>query len=66
MTGIIDGLGSLGTAIGSLVLGITLESYGWKYGFLMIIATVMVLTLVPLCRIFIKDIKDIRKQLRES
>jgi sugar phosphate permease len=48
VTGIIDGMGSLGTAIGQFIIGYSVTSLGWKHGYLMIISTITVLTLIPL------------------
>ena len=48
VTGIIDGLGSLGTAIGQSVIGYLAQTYGWKYGFLLVISIAILMTLLPL------------------
>ena len=52
ITGVIDGIGSLGTAIGQLVIGFTSEELGWRYGYLFVITILTVLTLLPLFNIF--------------
>lgn len=65
VTGLIDGMGSLGTAVGQLVVGATADSLGWKYGYLMIISVVILSTLIPLSSILIKDINFIRQKLKE-
>ncbi len=56
VTGIIDGLGSLGTALGQLLLGYTIQKYGWKWGYLFVIAIVSSSTVFPLLPILFKEI----------
>ena len=38
VTGIIDGSGSVGSAIGQFVVGVTETAYGWRYGYLLLVA----------------------------
>ena len=52
VTGIIDGLGSLGTAIGQSVIGYLVQNYGWKYGYLLVISVAILMTILPLAGIF--------------
>ena len=40
ITGIIDGTGSIGSSIGQFVVGQTQEAWGWRYGYLMLVAVV--------------------------
>ena len=51
VTGIIDGIGSLGTSIGQIVIGLTAESLGWRDGFLLVLTVVTFCTLLPLWNI---------------
>lgn len=60
VTGIIDGLGSLGTAIGQLVIGFTASEFGWRWGYLFVITLVTLGTLIPLWRLLVKDLRDIK------
>jgi len=66
VTGIIDGMGSLGTSVGQLIIGITAEKFGWKYGYLMIISFFIFLTLIPLSGLFVKDVKFIYQKMKEK
>ena len=61
VTGIIDGMGTLGTAAGPFIFGRMLGRYGWTYGYLAIIATVTALTMIPLSTILCREIKEIRQ-----
>jgi OPA family glycerol-3-phosphate transporter-like MFS transporter 3 len=61
VTGIIDGLGSLGTAFGQFLIGRTSKAYGWRYGYLLIISIAIFCTLIPLGKMFLKDLEDIRE-----
>ena len=63
MTGIIDGSGSVGASIGQFTVGATETAYGWRYGYLLLVAIMQTITIIPLSKIFcdeIQDIKDIR------
>ena len=46
------------------VLGNLIEAWGYRYGFLMIVTFMITLTLVPLIIILIKDIHEVRKDLK--
>lgn len=59
VTGIIDGMGTLGSASGPFLYGKMLENYGWQYGFLLIVSIVIGLTLFPLSRVLIKEIREL-------
>ena len=56
VTGIIDGMGSLGTAIGQFIIGHSVTSWGWKNGYLMIISFVIALTLIPMGKMMRKEL----------
>ena len=56
VTGIIDGLGSLGTAIGQAIIGFTISSFGWQYGYLLIISISILSTLIPLSKVLLREI----------
>ena len=53
VTGIIDGLGSLGTALGQKLISLSIAAYGWKYGYMMVISFSILITLIPLGKILI-------------
>ena len=38
VTGIIDGSGSVGSSVGQFVVGATVTAYGWRYGYLLLVA----------------------------
>ena len=59
MTGIIDGMGSLGTAVGQFIIGHSVTYFGWKYGYLAIISGVILLTLIPMGKMMVKELKEI-------
>ena len=59
MTGIIDGTGSLGTALGQLIIGITEAHYGWEYGYLLVISIDLTLCIIPLTKVCIEDVYGI-------
>ena len=69
VTGIIDGLGSLGTSVGQLVVGFTTTYWKWRYGYLLVITLVCFSTILPLASRVRKDlneIKEIRAKRREE
>ena len=55
-------MGTLGTAIGTLIVGYCVESYGWKYGFLLLITVAPAMTVIPLGRSFIKEYREIKRE----
>jgi sugar phosphate permease len=64
VTGIIDGMGSLGTAVGQFIIGHSVTQFGWKYGYLAIISGVILLTLIPMGKMMIKELKEIQELRR--
>ena len=67
VTGIIDGMGTIGAAIGQFTVGWTQTEFGWRYGYLLLVSIIQTITIVPLARIFyqeINEIKEIRRQER--
>ena len=68
ITGIIDGIGTSGTGLAQVILGKTIDSYGWFYGYLLILAILISLAVLPLSRVFIREIKEIReiRRLRKT
>jgi len=58
VTGIIDGLGSLGTSVGQIVIGLAAESVGWRDGFLLFLTIVTFCTIIPLVRVMMIDCKE--------
>ena len=65
ITGIVDGMGNAGTGIGQLVLGLTIQNFGWTYGYLLPISIAITITIIPLSLIFYQELQEIRR-LRES
>ena len=61
IAGIVDGFGSVGTATGMLLLGYFIQSFGYQYGFLLVITFMITLTLVPLSVVMAKEIRDIQR-----
>ena len=65
IAGIVDGCGSLGTGTGMLILGIFIDNWGYRYGFLMIVSIMISCTLIPLSFILKRDLAEIQ-QLRAA
>ena len=51
VTGIIDGSGSVGASIGQFTVGATQSAFGWRYGYLLLIAIAQTVTIIPLAKI---------------
>ena len=49
----------------NLILGATIEAYGWFTGYIMIIASVIVLAMFPLGPVFCNEMTEIR-QIRRT
>ena len=60
ITGIIDGTGSAGSAIGQLIVGATLPAWSWRYGYLAVISVDITICIVPVLIILIKEISEYR------
>ena len=60
ITGIIDGTGGIGSAIGQFSVGAMENAWGWRYGYLLLVAVVNSLTIIPLSIILKDEIKDIK------
>jgi sugar phosphate permease len=61
ITGIIDGTGSAGSAIGQLIVGATLPAWGWRYGYLAVISVDITICIIPVVIILIKEISQYRR-----
>ena len=61
VTGIIDGLGSMGTSLGQLVIGHAVDAYDWKYGYLLVLSLAASTTAIPLCWPRRRELKEIRR-----
>lgn len=61
ITGIIDGIGSAGFGIGQLVIGYTIERYGWTNGYWLVISSTLAATIIPLGIIFCQELAEIRQ-----
>lgn len=60
VTGIIDGMGSVGASIGQFTVGATKSKYGYRNGYILPVAIAQTLTILPLLRLTIKEIGQIR------
>jgi len=58
ITGIVDGIGSAGSGIGQLILGFTVEAYGWQLGYLLQISLSLVACLIPIAFISCQEIQE--------
>ena len=61
ITGLIDGTGSAGSAIGQLIIGATYTPWGFKWGYLAIISVDITVCIVPVVIILIKEISEYRR-----
>ena len=59
VTGVIDGIGSLGSTVGSALIGYTSTKWGWKNGYLLVFTFMISLVLIPMIVMFIKEFKEI-------
>lgn len=59
VTGIIDGTGTMGAAIGQLIIGYTRDWWQWQYGYLLVIAIDISLTIIPISRILFDEFSEI-------
>ena len=65
ITGIIDGVGTSGAGSGQVVLGATIEAYGWFSGYILIIAVMTALAILPLAKVFFREVREIRDIRRQ-
>jgi len=54
-------MGSLGAAFGAFILGITIAAYGYKWGFNFVISMVILVAVLPLSKILVFEVKQIRE-----
>ena len=69
VTGIIDGIGTSGSGVGQVILGKTIQSFGWFYGYILFIAILITMAAVPMSRVLVREINEIRiirRQKREA
>ena len=66
ITGMIDGIGTSGTGLGQVILGATIHSFGWFYGYILIIAIVISVSAIPLSRVFYREVKEILQIRRQN
>ena len=59
VTGIIDGTGTLGSALGQFVVGLTQPAYGWQSGYLLIIAIDITVTVLPIMKIVYDEVREL-------
>ena len=62
---IVDGSGALGSAIGQLIIGATKKQFGWRDGFWLFISVDIVFAVVPLFKILVEELIQIRQILRD-
>ena len=59
ITGIVDGIGTTGSGLGQLILGVTIQHYGWTNGYILPISIVITLAFIPMGVIFCREMKEI-------
>lgn len=59
MTGIIDGTGTLGSAVGQLIIGMTQRQWGWYNGYLLVVAFSISATIIPIMGIAFREVKEL-------
>ena len=64
VAGIIDGSGSLGAAIGQIIIGVVVSQAGWDK-FMLIISIDITLTIVPLIKIVVEETIEIYHIIRD-
>ena len=57
VTGIIDGSGSIGSAIAMFTIGAASTAYGWQLGYLLPISIICTLAIIPIGIILSKELK---------
>ena len=60
VTGIIDGTGSLGTAVGLFILSFTVDPLGWQNGYLLVVAIDITITAFPILKIVYEEYKELK------
>ena len=65
VTGIIDGTGSLGSALGQLLVGQTSGIWGWQWGYLFVVSLDINLTAVPVLIIIVLDYQLRRRERQQ-
>ena len=60
VTGIIDGTGSLGSAVGQFIIGFTQRSYSWYNGYWLVTAIDISVTTIPLVKICYDEFHELR------
>jgi sugar phosphate permease len=61
VTGIIDGSGSIGTAVGLFTVGNTVNALGWANGYFLFLAIDINLALIPVLVMVYKEVREIIK-----
>ena len=60
VTGIIDGSGTLGTAVGQFIIGFTQDKLGWQNGYWLVISIDITITIIPLLKICYDEFKELK------
>ena len=60
VVGIVDAFGSFGSSLGQLVVGYCVDTYGWRYGYLLILCLSSAVIMLPLCWPFVREVREIR------
>lgn len=66
VTGIIDGTGTLGAAFGQLIVSYTQRGSEWRYGYFLLIATDITVTLIPVGVILFREVKELIRMRQTS
>ena len=61
VTGIIDGTGTLGSAVGQFIIGVTQRKWGWYNGYLLVVAIDISATILPIIGVAFREIKELLK-----
>jgi MFS transporter, OPA family, solute carrier family 37 (glycerol-3-phosphate transporter), member 3 len=65
VAGIIDGSGSLGAAIGQIIIGVVVSHAGWDK-FMLIISIDITLTVIPLIKIVVEELIEVYHIIKEQ
>ena len=63
---LVDGSGALGSSIGQLIIGATKKAWNWEYGFWLVLSVDISLTLIPLMKILVEELIELRNIFKKS
>ena len=59
VTGIIDGTGTMGAAVGQLIISFTQQGSEWRYGYFLVVAIDISITIIPVAIILTREVKEL-------